>query len=107
MNTTKSTVVIARLLGNEGFTPYVANQIQTYWKKRSGLTERQQKSIKALRKEFSSIMKNLDKKETLVIGKYIGLLEKMCFETGLKIGLQTFAESVEKDVELPFNKHET
>lgn len=95
----KSAEVIGRLLGAEGFSDYLANQIEHYWKTRSGLTERQQKSIKVLRKEFSGIMANLSKAECLVIGRFIGFKEKMAFDTGLKIGLQAFAQKTNKEIE--------
>ena len=54
-----SAVVIARLLGTEGFTDHVAAQVKRYWMHRSGLTERQRKSIERLKKEFGEIMHGL------------------------------------------------
>lgn len=47
-----SAVVVARLLGTEGFTDHVANEVKRYWMHRSGLTDRQRKSIERLKTEF-------------------------------------------------------
>ena len=84
-----SAVVIARLLGTEGFTEHVANEVKRYWLHRSGLTERQQKSIERLKKEFGEIMHGMTEGQRLIVGKYIGLLIRMQFDTGLKIGIQS------------------
>ncbi len=85
-----SAVVIARLLGTEGFTDHVAAQVKRYWMHRSGLTDRQRRSIERLKKEFGVIMNDkLGEGERLIVGKYFGLLMRMQFDTGLKIGLQS------------------
>lgn len=84
-----SAVVIARLLGTEGFTDHVAAQVKRYWMHRSGLTDRQRKSIERLKKEFGEIMHGLGEGERLIVGKYVGLLMRMQFDTGLKIGIQS------------------
>lgn len=84
----QSAVVIARLLGTEGFTDHVAAQVKRYWLHRSGLTDRQRKSIERLKKEFGEIMHGMTEGQRLIIGKYIGLLMRMQFDTGLKIGIQ-------------------
>lgn len=96
----RSAAVIARLLGSEGFSEYLANEVEKYWKTRSGLTERQQNSIKRLKKELSGIMSNLSKADCLVVGRFIGLKEKVAFDSGLKIGLMSFAQKQDKDIEL-------
>lgn len=83
-----SAVVIARLLGTEGFTDHVAAQVKRYWMHRSGLTDRQRKSIERLKKEFGEIMHGMNEGQRLIIGKYFGLLMRMQFDTGLKIGIQ-------------------
>lgn len=87
-----SAVVIARLLGTEGYTDFVANQVKRYWMRRSGLTDRQRDSIERLKDSFGQIMAKVSEGERLIIGRYFGLLMKMQFETGLKIGLQAFAQ---------------
>lgn len=83
-----SAVVVARLLGTEGFTDHVAAQVKRYWMHRSGLTDRQRKSIERLKKEFGEIMHGMTEGQRLIVGKYIGLLMRMQFDTGLKIGIQ-------------------
>lgn len=118
-----SAVVIARLLGTEGFTDHTAAQVKRYWMHRSGLTERQRKSIERLKKEFGAIMNSkLGEGERLIIGKYIGLLMRMGFDTGLKIGIQALlTESGNKEIDtaihdvplvreqatVPLEKHKT
>jgi hypothetical protein len=96
----KSAVVIAKLLGTEGFTDFVANQVELYWKRRSGLTKRQWSHLRKLDAEMSRITCGLSKADTLVIGKFIGLHKKMSFDTGLKIGLQAYAQKCNGDVEI-------
>jgi len=66
---------------------------------RSGLTDRQYQSIVRLKKEFGAIMHELDEGERLIVGKYVGLLMRQQFDTGLKIGIQTIATITEHDVD--------
>lgn len=94
----RSAIVIAQLLGTEGFTDFVANMVEKYWKHRSGLTDRQREQIADLEHEMGRIMAPLSPGDRLVIGKFIGLHKKMSFDTGLKIGLQTFATKVDKEI---------
>jgi hypothetical protein len=94
-----SAVVIARLLGTEGFTEHVANEVKRYWMHRSGLTDRQYQSIVRLKKEFGAIMHELDEGERLIVGNYVGLLMRQQFDTGLKIGIQTIATLNEHEVD--------
>lgn len=79
-----SAVVIAKLLGTEGFSDHVANQVEKYWRYRSGLTERQQKSVARLEKEITRICESFSEGDKLILGKFIGLHKKMSFDTGLK-----------------------
>lgn len=92
-------MIIARLLATEGFTDHTANQVERYWKERSGLNGRQRRQIKQLETEWSEIAKKLSAAERLVIGRFIGLHKKMSFDAGLKIGLQAFAQKMDKPVE--------
>lgn len=98
MSKVNSAVVIAKLLGTEGFSDFVANQVESYWKGRSGLTERQQRSIARLDKEISRICESLSEGDKMLFGKFIGLHKKMSFDTGLKIGLQAFATKANKEI---------
>lgn len=103
-----SAVVIARLLGTEGFSDYTANEVSRYWKHRSGLTDRQIRQVERLEAKMSEIMSRLDVSDNLAVGKFIGLHKKMSFDTGVKIGLQAFAtqngKNIETEFELPKNK---
>lgn len=94
-----SAIIVARLLATEGFTDHTANEVERYWKRRSGLSPRQERQIKRLEAELSEIMKSLSAGDRLVIGRFIGLRMKMAFDTGLKIGLQAFAQWTDKPVE--------
>lgn len=85
----RSLSAIAKLLGAEGFSDFTKNEVLKYWKKRSGLTERQLNHIVKRKQAFSEAMQQLDESDRLIVGKYIGLLEKACFDTGLKLGLMT------------------
>lgn len=98
-NHIRSAVVIARLLSTEGFTDHVANQVESYWKRAAGLTDRQRTQLGKVEASFSEIASTLTVAQRLVIGRFIGLHKKMSFETGLRIGLQTYAQKVDKDVE--------
>ena len=95
----RSAVIIARILSTEGFTDYTANLIERYWRKNSGLSQRQERQIVQLDKKVSEIMKDMPIENRLVIGRFIGLHKKMSFETGLKIGLQAFAQKMDKEIE--------
>jgi hypothetical protein len=86
----RSAVVIAQLLGVEGFSDFTANQVEKYWKERSGLSDRQRRQIAKLEKELSRVMADLSEGDRLIVGKFIGLHKKMSFDTGLRLGLQAF-----------------
>ena len=95
----RSSVIIARLLDSEGFTDYVANQIDRYWKHNAGLTERQKEKLKKVEKSISDFMADKSEGEKMVLGRFIGLHKKMAFDTGLKMGLAAFAVETDKMVE--------
>jgi hypothetical protein len=90
----RSSVVIARLLASEGYTDYLANQIERYWMKTSGLSDRQTKKIQRLNKELSRIAKELSEGDKMVLGRFIGLHKKMAFDTGLRMGLIAYLTSL-------------
>jgi hypothetical protein len=95
----RSAVVIARLLATEGFTDHTANQVERYWKEKSGLNRRQQRQISRLEDEISALAKDLSVTQRLALGRFIGLHKKMSFDAGLKIGLQAFAQRMDKLIE--------
>jgi hypothetical protein len=94
-----SAIIVARLLATEGFTDHTANEVERYWKRRSGLSPRQHRQIAKLEAELSEMTKEMSAAERLVLGRFIGLRMKMAFDTGLKIGLQAFAQRTDKPVE--------
>lgn len=95
-----SAVVIARHLGAEGFTPYVANRVESYWKNRSGLNTRQRKQIKKLEADISVMCKDMTAAQRLALGRFIGLHKKMAFDTGLTIGIQAFVSRNAGEVDI-------
>lgn len=94
-----SAIIVARLLATEGFTDHTANEVERYWKRRSGLSPRQQLQIAKLEAELSEMTKEMSAAQRLVLGRFIGLRMKMAFDTGLKIGLQAFAQRTDKPIE--------
>lgn len=94
MSNINSAVVIARLLACEGFTDHVANQVERYWRRSSGLTDRQERQIVKLDVAIAEIANKLDVKERLALGRFIGLHKKMSFDTGLRIGMTAFVQQV-------------
>ena len=99
MSKINSAVVIAQLLGTEGFSDFVANQVEKYWRAKSGLTKRQQSQINRLNKEITRICEGMPEGDKLILGKFIGLHKKMSFDVGLKIGLQAFAQKNAKEID--------
>lgn len=97
----KSSVVIAKHLGAGGFSDLVANQVESYWKKCSGLSPRQLRQIHQLEKAIADLAKNLSVTDRLALGRFIGLHKKMSFDTGLRIGLMTFAQREAGGIEVP------
>jgi hypothetical protein len=95
----RSAVVIARLLATEGFTDHTANQVERYWKERSGLNARQRRQIERLEAEVSALTKDMTVAQRLALGRFIGLHKKMSFDVGLKIGMQAFAQRTDKPIE--------
>lgn len=83
----RSAVCIARVLKAEGFTPFMANEMKKYALK-SLATPRQRERWKRIKKAFGLMVADrLDEADKVVLGKFIGTLQKMSFESGLRIGL--------------------
>lgn len=87
--------VIAKLLGVEGYSDFVHNQIERYW--RNKVMRRDAGSrIHRLDADFSEIMIELSDGEKLIVGKFISLRCQMSFNTGLRIGLTAHAHVNDK-----------
>ncbi len=89
MSPVNSSVVIAKALRSQGYTPYVANLVKNYWNRNCNIPHLSVDQEKT-KKDFSEkIIKNLDKEQRKILGAFIGFLTQMNFDTGLRIGLAT------------------
>lgn len=95
-----SAVVIGRLLDTEGFTPYVANRCENWWKRNRVKTEGQHRRIARLEKAFSELAEKLTEAEKHLMGKFIGLKIKQGFEAGIAIGLTVSAVKTAQEVDV-------
>lgn len=93
----KSAVVIARLLGAEGFNEHVAQAVYHYSKNRV-MTERQHKAYMRLKSALAEMCKEMDAGDRLIIGKFIAAQHRMAFDAGLRVGLAAFAALYAEDV---------
>lgn len=86
----QSAVVVAQLLSTEGFTDYTANQVKRYWMA-SVMDRRRRGRVENIKRAFSKLVaEKLDEGDRLVLGRFVALMEKMGFDTGLRIGLTAF-----------------
>jgi hypothetical protein len=92
----KSSVVIAKLLGSEGFSEHVQNMVEKYWMR--NVCRGGRRKYRNLDKEITEMCKKLTDAEKLILGRFISLHKKMSFDTGLRIGLTTFAAKNAQDV---------
>lgn len=91
-----STVVIARLLDSEGFTPHVANGVARFALKQA--TVGQRRRYKRTKRIFSELAKTkLTDTDKMVLGKFMSAKLEMSFNTGLRIGLTAFAEMSQEE----------
>lgn len=95
-----SAIIVARVLGVEGYSPHVHNQIKLYWKK-VVMNPRGARAMAKNEQRFKKLVTELDltEKEKRVLGHFIALRAQMSFDTGLRIGMQVFAH--ERDHALP------
>lgn len=84
-----SAVQIARLLGCEGFTDYLANQVDKFARRK--MTRLQQHNHDKIEEGMREVCSRLSCGDKLVIGKFIALHESMSFTTGLRMGLTACA----------------
>lgn len=91
----RSAVTIAQLLGVEGYSDFVHNQVEKYW--RNAIMRRNaRRRIQRLEADFSAIMADLSEGDRLIVGKFISLRAQMNFDTGLRIGLMAHAHANDK-----------
>lgn len=89
---------IAKLLGVEGYSDFVHNQVKQYWRN-VVMRRNSRKNVNRLDKDFSAFMADATPADRLLVGKFIALKAKENFDTGLRIGLMAHAH--EHDKELP------
>lgn len=93
----RSASVIAKLLGVEGYSDFVHNQVEKYWRNKV-MRRGARKSIRRLDQDFSEIMAPLSDGDKLIVGKFIALRCQMNFDTGLRIGLMAHAHASDKSI---------
>lgn len=86
----RSCVVIAKALDAEGFTSNVAKMVRKYWMRNVVEGRKMWKVNKTIRAFREQVAPKLTQGDRFVLGKFIGLREKMAFESGLRIGMQAF-----------------
>jgi len=95
MTGANSAIVVAKLLGTEGFSEHTADQVDRFARRQMG--KREQERHDKTERAMAKVCANLDDVVKLVIGKFITLHKKMAFETGVRIGLTAMATKEAKD----------
>ena len=85
----KSLVVIARLLDCEGFSDYTANQIKRYWNSELEDPRRKSRNHRTEQAFSEHVSSKLSESQKIVLGKWVALLNKRAFDSGLRLGLMT------------------
>lgn len=85
---------VAKLLGVEGYSDFVHNQVKRYW--RRIVMRGSGRRVKRLETEFSAFMASASDAERLIVGKFISQRAKESFDTGLRIGLMAHAHENDK-----------
>lgn len=82
-----SGVIIARVLGTEGYNGHVHNEVKRWWR-RTIQDPRSASRWKRIEKAFSEFMQDADEADRLLVGKFIQLRSTQSFEAGFRIGFQ-------------------
>ena len=86
-----SLAAIGTLLGGEGFTDHCAQMVKRYWLNRH-VTRDKLRRVKQVKRAFNEqVGSKLSAADRLILGKFIALISKASFETGLRTGLMTLA----------------
>ncbi len=85
-NDPRSSVVIAELLGSEGYTEFTHNQVKKYWHNRV-MNDREGRIARTERAFHETVAPHLTDAQRLVLGKYISVIARMNLDTGLRIGM--------------------
>lgn len=94
----KSAVAIAQLLDCEGFSDHTANQVKRYWM--ASVCKRHEKMrIARKRKAFQEMAKaKLTDGDRIILGKWISVIMKQSFDTGLRMGLTASLHPLAEEV---------
>lgn len=87
---------IAKIIGAEGFTDFAANEVKRYWRRRV-ITPDGRKRVGKIRRAFGEVAARLPAGDQLILGKYISILCKEQFETGLRLGLMTLVADLSEE----------
>lgn len=90
-----SAIIIARILGTEGYSIHVHNEVKRWWK-RTVMDQRRAKKIARLEREFGEFMKDASEADRLLVGRFIALRAQQSFEAGFRIGFQGFVHEQTK-----------
>ena len=96
----RSAVIVARVLGVEGYSDFVHNQVEIYWK-HCVMDPHREHAVMAMERKFSKLVEELDMtdKERLILGRFISLRAQMSFDTGLRVGMQAFAHANDRPID--------
>lgn len=92
-NPPRSAVSIAKLLGTEGYSDFVHNQVERYW--RQIVLHGNGGNVDRVDAQFSDIMATLSPEDKKIIGEFITYKSKMNFDTGLRLGVQATLHDAE------------
>lgn len=97
--TKRSAVVIARMLGVEGYDAHTHNAVAAYWK-REVMNPERTKGVAKTEAKFHKLVEELDlnEKERMVLGRFISLRSQMAFDSGLRIGITAHAHLHDKTI---------
>lgn len=89
-NKQKSMVAILRALKTSGFTPHTANIVKRYALSCIA-TKRQRQRWKKIKESFTKdIVPKLSEGDRLILGKFVSTMQKMSYDTGIRMGLTAF-----------------
>lgn len=99
--THRSGVVIARLLGVEGYDGAAHQAVESYWKT-FVMDKERAKNITKIEEKFSKLVLDLemDEKDRQILGRFISLRSQMSFDAGLRVGITAFAHVTDKPVDI-------
>lgn len=101
----RSGVGIAKMLGIEGFTPYVATLVRRWYRRRVASRNQRKRYEKARNAFRESVVPKLTDADRIVLGRFIGQIETAAFLTGMRMGLAVRLGEAEPWTPDPLDKH--